>query len=231
MITFDLGILAGSGPEAGMDLWHAILAERRARLGASYRGDVDAPSVLVRSDPRLGLSMDLETHGPTVRDVTIAHARTLDGECAAWAIACNTINRYAADVRAVGHGGALVDFTRVVDRWLETVPDARVALLGAAPVTALGAESAYRHLADRLVPLSADTRARLHTLIEDVKRVGPPFGDLAERFAELVAPIDADYLLLACTELPLVSAAVGESAVDVTRLVASAMLDIVDEVR
>lgn len=225
MTRFEVGILTGSGPEAGIDLWEAVLAERRRSLGDSYRGDIDAPSVLLRSDPRLGLSMDLAAHGETVAAVSIEHAAVLDDECAAWAIACNTINRYVGEIRAAGHGQMLVSFVEVVEQWMATLPSASVALLGAAPVTALGPDSAYRALADRFVPLPAGLGEELHELIADVKRVGPPFDGLRGRFARLVDSVEADRVLLACTELPLVADEDDARLVDVTKLVAAALLD------
>ncbi|MEM9200673.1 MAG: aspartate/glutamate racemase family protein [Actinomycetota bacterium] len=226
MSAFDIGILAGSGPEAGMDLWQAVLDERRHRLGAAFRGDLDAPSVLVRSDPRLGLSMDLARHGEVVAAVTAEHAAPLDRECHAWAIACNTINRFAGLVRTAGRGTALVSYPEAVDRWLHAHPDDTFVVLGARPVASLGDDSAYAHLRERAVPLSADDIDGLHQLIEDVKRLGP-VPELRLRFDRVCRSIEVDHLLLACTELPLLRGA-DRRLVDVTRLVAGALLDAIE---
>ncbi|MEM9464842.1 MAG: aspartate/glutamate racemase family protein [Actinomycetota bacterium] len=227
MTAFDIGILAGSGPEAGIDLWQAVLDERRRRRGEAFRGDLDAPSVMVRSVPELGLSMDLARHGERVAAVVLEHAAPLDGACAAWTIACNTINRYADRIHAAGLGGGFVSFPDAVERWLDARPPTTVGLLGAHPVTELGPDSAYAHLADRLRVPDPERRARLHALIEDVKRLGPADPDVRTRFASLCGEIDADRLLMACTELPLVADA-DDRLVDVTRLVAAALLDAIE---
>ena len=54
-----LGIIAGSGPEAGVDLWRKILVANRIALNERFRGDIDAPHMVIISEPTLGLSMDL----------------------------------------------------------------------------------------------------------------------------------------------------------------------------
>ena len=54
-----LGIITGSGPEAGIDLWAKVLRKNMAAFGQDFRGDLDAPRVVVASEPELGLSMDL----------------------------------------------------------------------------------------------------------------------------------------------------------------------------
>jgi hypothetical protein len=55
----EVGILSGSGPEAGHDLLGRVIALTREQLGAEFHGDVDALSVRLVSLPRLGLSMGL----------------------------------------------------------------------------------------------------------------------------------------------------------------------------
>lgn len=223
-MRFDIGILAGSGPEAGIDLWQAVLDERRRRSGPTFRGDLDAPSVVVRSDPRLGLSMELERHGAVVREVVLEHAAELDTVSSAWAIACNTINLFVGVVDEAGSGVGLVSFPAAVERWLDSVAGERVTLLGGRPVAELGELSPYRHLADRFDPLPPAMVDDLHRIIEDTKRFGPAAPRPRDEFAALCAALDSDHLLLACTELPLI-AGDDDRFVDVTRLVAAVLLD------
>ncbi|MEM1334821.1 MAG: aspartate/glutamate racemase family protein [Actinomycetota bacterium] len=224
MTTFDIGILTGSGPEAGIDLWNAVLAERRARLGERYRGDLDAPSVLVRSEPRLGLSMDIELHRDAVVEAAMDHAPVLDADCSAWAIACNTIHLIAPDLSATGVDRRLVSYVDVVERWLAAQPAGSVALAAVRPVAQLGSSSAYQRLADRVVRLPDDVIEDTHQLVDDVKRTGPT-DPLRDRWRALRTRMPAESVLLACTELPLVAAPDDPSTVDVTRLVAAALLD------
>jgi len=225
-VPFDLGILTGSGPDAGIDLWQAVLGERRRRLGADYRGDGDAPSVLIHSDPALATSMQLP-HGRDLLGAIMAdHAHVLDRSCAAWAIACNTLHTFVPDLRRAAVADRLVSFVDVAAAALQHATSP-VALLGARPVAALGAESPYTPLTDRLVRLDTATISDLHALIADVKRTG---ADTAarSRFRRLADRIGVDTMLLACTELPLVADADDPRFVDLTRLVAAALLDTVE---
>jgi aspartate racemase len=217
---YDIGILAGSGPEAGADMWLAILGEWRSALGSSFRGDEDAPAVLIHSDPRLGASMDLDETIDSIRDVVLEHAPVFDANCRAWVIACNTINRLAPDIVAADRTSSFVGFSDVVESLLDTLGNnTRVALLGARPVARLGSNSPYVGLADRLEPIDPDVIDTVHELILDVKRLGPS-ADLARRLDQACVPIDADHLLLACTELPLIAGSDGRT-IDVTRAVAA----------
>ena len=60
-----IGIITGSGPEAGLDLWNKLLHANRAMQGDLFRGDLDAPNVTIFSEPSLGLSMELEANDET----------------------------------------------------------------------------------------------------------------------------------------------------------------------
>ena len=96
-----LGILTGSGPEAGIDLWSKVLSEARRALGSSYRGDIDAPHVVVLSVPELGHSMQL----PDTRELVWEHLRAAAEQLApqvdAFAIACNTLYLFEPELRAL----------------------------------------------------------------------------------------------------------------------------------
>lgn len=224
-MRFDIGILTGSGPEAGLDLWRAVLDERRRRLGGAFRGDLDAPSVVARSDPRLGRSMDMERHADLVADVVLEHASALDQQCAAWAIACNTIHLVVPQVRVAGHTTHLVSFVDVVDRWITEQPAARtVALLGVRPVSSLGEMSPYAPIASRLQRLDGSVVDETHALVAAVKRFGV-IEETRRRWVDLVDRVDADRVILGCTELPLLADPHDDRVVDVTRLVAAALVD------
>jgi aspartate racemase len=90
-----IGIVTGSGPEAGIDLWAKILRGNASTLGAAFRGDLDAPRVVVLSEPQLGLSMDLAANETLVWEVMHQTAVTISGQTDFWAIACNTLNWFA----------------------------------------------------------------------------------------------------------------------------------------
>ncbi|MEL6892298.1 MAG: hypothetical protein AAFP84_11925 [Actinomycetota bacterium] len=85
------------------------------------------------------------------------------------------------------------------------------------------ARSTPRSLRDRFVPVDSLVIDEIHVLVDDIKRRGA-VGDLSARWSDLAASIDADRIVLGCTELPLVAAQDDERCVDVTRLVAAALL-------
>lgn len=222
-VSARIGIITGSGPEAGIDLWNKLLRANRALLGERFRGDLDAPSVTVVSEPALGLSMELAENDAAVwaclRSVAEAIAQRVDY----YAIACNTLNYYQPQLEALGLPARLVSFADVVKRYLQEQCIERVALLGARPVTDLGPWSHYRRLAEHVeveLPDAATAHA-LHQLIYDVKTVGGSLPDIRQRFGAIIDGLRADTVLLACTELPLIPPPdTGKRIVDVTELVA-----------
>lgn len=221
----SIGIVAGSGPEAGLDLWAKILKRNQAVHGSGFRGDLDAPRVVVVSEPELGLSMDLAANDAAVWDAMRRTLAVLEPQVDVYAIACNTLNWYAPRIAELGLAAELVSFQAVLEDWIARTGTARVALLGAGPVTAMDEWSAYRDLVALVdVELPADLQA-LHRLIEDVKRLGSADASLRPRLAELVAGLESDVVLLACTELPLIAdIETGKTLVDVTDLVADALV-------
>lgn len=218
-----LGIIAGSGPEAGIDLWSKVLAHSRELAGAGFRGDLDAPEVSIVSDPLLGLSMELAQNHHLVWPVLARAATRLSPLADVYAIACNTLNFYAHDLAGLGLKARLVSFVDVLVDELQRTKTRRVALLGARPVTELGPWSTYRGLAQQveLEPLTSEVAHELHALIYDIKARGGTDPALAPRFQTLLAQLHSEVVVLACTELPLVRVrASGKRLIDPTDLVA-----------
>ncbi len=221
-----IGIIAGSGPEAGIDLWSKVLRANKLRMAAAYRGDLDAPRVVVVSEPDLGLSMDLARHDAQVWAVLQSALDVLAPQVGVYAIACNTLNWYAPRIAGLGLTAELVSFQAVLAEWVRRNGITRLALLGAGPVMAMDQWSVYSGLPDVVeVELPGDPAA-LHRLIEDVKRLGADAPGLRARFAELVADLSSEVVVLACTELPLIAGThAGKRLVDVTDLVAEALVE------
>lgn len=220
-----IGIVAGSGPEAGLDLWAKVLARNAAAFGAEFRGDLDAPRVVVLSEPTLGLSMDLARNVEVVWESLRQTAARMAVQSDAWAIACNTLNWYGDRIAELDLPAEFVSFQSVLTDWIARTGIRRLGLLGAAPVTEMGEWSAYRGLRAVVeVETPADPNA-LQELIFDVKRLGSQDASLRPRFARIVEAMGADMLLLACTELPLIAdIGTAKSLVDVTDLVADALV-------
>lgn len=221
-----IGIITGSGPEAGIDLWSKLLQASRELQGTAFRGDLDAPAVTVHSEPSLGLSMELDRNDEPVwnclRDTAIAIASRVDY----YAIACNTLNVYQPRLDALGLPARLISFADVAADFLRENGIGKVALLGARPVIEFGQWSHYRKLAEHVeVELPRGGSAeRLHQLIYDVKALGGGAPQLRPQFHALLAELEAPAVLLACTELPLIPIGgldvAGKQIIDVTALVA-----------
>lgn len=218
-----IGIITGSGPEAGMDLWCKLLQANRRLHGDGFRGDLDAPNVTILSEPTLGLSMELDDQdGPVwtcLRGMAEAIAQRVDY----YAIACNTLNYYQPQLDALGLPARLVSFADTAQEYLESEGIERVALLGARPVTDLGPWSHYRKLAERItIELPRpEQAAQLHRLIYDIKTCGADVPEIHQRFQAILDALESKTVLLACTELPLIPLGTDRKrVVDVTGLVA-----------
>lgn len=217
-----IGIITGSGPEAGIDMWTKVVQASRSLQGASYRGDLDAPNVTLFSEPRLGLSMELEENDSIVWDCLRQTAQTISARVDYYAIASNTLNYYQDRLEALCLPSRLVSFADTVLDYVNERGVKRVALLGARPVTDMGPWSHYRKLAGRIdVELpNATVAENLHQLICDIKaRDNTP--ELRDAFTTILGAMESDVVLLACTELPLVYVEhERKKVVDVTDLVA-----------
>lgn len=218
-----IGIITGSGPEAGIDLWNKLLQANRTMQGDRFRGDLDAPNVTIFSEPSLGLSMELDTNDEAVWSCLKSSAQAIAARVDYYAIACNTLNYYQPQLHALNLSATLVSFADVVREHVETSRIERLALLGARPVTDLGRWSHYRALLDHVrieLPRPAEA-AQLHRLIYDVKTFGGKVPDIRRRFRAILDTLESETVLLACTELPLIPLEPGRrQIIDVTELVA-----------
>ena len=220
-----IGIVTGSGPEAGIDLWQKVLAATRRQMGERYRGDIDAPRVVIVSEPALGASMDLPATDAEVGAALEATAADVAARCDVYAIACNTLNVYADRLRDRAGPADLVTFPDVLLDWAEANSIRRLGLLGARPVTALGEWSPYTALADQVELVTPADPDPLHRLIEAIKRDGGIDPGHHGALAAIVEGLGVATVALACTELPLVARPVpGTELVDVTELVATALV-------
>ena len=218
-----IGIIAGSGPEAGIDLWSKLLAANRKIHGERFRGDLDAPDVIILSESTLGLSMELAENNEAVWQCLRRTAEAIAQRVDYFAVACNTLNYYQPQLEALRLPATFVSFADVVTAFVKETRIESVALLGARPVTDLGPWSHYRQLAEHVaVELPKPAQAeQLHRLIYDVKTYGGNVDDIRHRFRAIVDALESDTVLLACTELPLIPLEPGrKQVVDVTELVA-----------
>lgn len=221
-----IGLVAGSGPEAGVDLWQKVIEETKALLGESYTGDLDGPRVRIISSPALGLSMELEANDVAVWPELERVFDDLAGQSDVIAIACNTLNYYERQIKAAPRAADLVSVGDVVERYLERKGLRSVALLGATPVTRMDRWSAYHRLTKRFEVETPQDPSLLHQIIYDVKRHGGRDPAVVGRFRDLIGTLKSETVLLACTELPLIPCGdTGKDLVDVTRLLARGLVE------
>jgi aspartate racemase len=168
--------------------------------------------------------MDLSRNEAVVWEALKSVAAAISVRCDHWAIACNTLNWFAPRLEALGLPGQFLSFQSVLGDWLAASGIGRLGLLGAAPVTEMGPWSTYRSLDGQVAVETPADAAALHALIHDVKRLGSADPGLRPRFAALAARMQAETLLLACTELPLIAdIETTKRLIDVTDLVAAAL--------
>ncbi len=199
-----IGIITGSGPEAGVDLWVKILQANKKLLAGRYSGDLDAPRITIFSEPELGLSMELEKNDARVWSCLKRIAQSIAPHVDYYVIACNTLNYYEDKLRPLELPCHLVSVADVVIDYIHAHDLKQVALLGSKPVTDLGPWSPYCRLKNHVtVELPKNTEA-LHKLIYDVKTYGGNHKGISERFTDIISDLESEAILLACTELPLI---------------------------
>ncbi|RPE67229.1 aspartate racemase [Pacificibacter maritimus] len=234
--AYTIGIIAGSGPEAGVDLWSKILVHTQQILGPKFTGDVDAARVVIVSEPQLGLSMDLRANEAETWAAMENALCQIAPQVDVFAIACNTLNWFEPQIEAllktIPNAGKFLSFTSVLRDALESSGQQKAGLLAAGPVLALDDYSVYTELSRHIHLEVPQATSELHKLIEDVKRNDQDRAALRASFVEITQSLAADYVLLACTELPLIACPVeGKTVMDVTDVVAHRLAQLAVEAR
>ena len=220
-IRLRIGIIAGSGPEAGIDLWSKVLIANREILSERFGGDIDSPPVVIFSEPVLGLSMDLPANHETVWTCLEQAVLNIAPHVDVFTIACNTLHYYTRRIREICGPAVFLDVADVVRSHMNARPAEPVALMGSASVASLDQWSPYLALHREVSFETPSDLAGLHDLIHDIKLAGGETEDIRQRFIEIVSDLDAKTIMLSCTELPLVHANVpGKALVDVNKLLA-----------
>lgn len=129
-----IGIITGSGPEAGIDLWQKILYENKLYLKDKFNGDLDAPNITIFSIPNLGLSMELEKNydivWETLKQGIIEICKYVDY----FVIACNTLNLYASKIESIGYKDKFLSTLDVVNEYIEENNLKKIAIIAALPI-------------------------------------------------------------------------------------------------
>lgn len=241
----QVGIIAGSGPEAGLDLASKILVASRelAVQGAapnSKVGDIEAPSFIIDSVPELGISMELPLHYELLWEYMRTTIDRLAPTCKHLVVACNTLHIFSARIEAKLACPPLngcCTFISYVDCTIDGVLEAslsqgqEVMVLGARAYMATAAELICKNPKltggpNVSIP-DAGTMDKLDELVHEIKSKGRNDPGIGPLFATVLnkLPSAVSVAILACTELPLISIPEGQlrpglKLIDATQLVA-----------
>lgn len=216
-----IGIIAGAGPEAGIDLWQKILVANKLQRGKHFSGDLDAPDVTVLSISRLGLAMNLAENEQALWTEIKLAAETLAERTDYICIACNVLHYFSDQIRELNLTAKLVSVVDVVATHIQSQSLEEFALLSIQAVTNLDKWSPYRALG-RFGRIDIPQQpAEVNHLVADIKRFGADHPQIRAAFKSILDSLDAEVVFLACTELPLVKIETcDKKLIDVTELLA-----------
>jgi aspartate racemase len=221
-----VGVIGGMGPEATVDLMRRVIAKTPAD------DDQDHVHLIVESNPKIPsrIAHLIEGTGPDPTPELIRIAQNLQrGGAQALAMPCNTAHGYAGAIQKAVDIPLLDMVALTVDRIAAPGNVRNVGLLASTAVinTELFAKAlSARNIRTVLPPQQDEVMA----LIKAVKRgdTGPQVQNrLARVAADLVAKSDA--LLVACSELSVISAGITVPFIDSLDVLAQAVVDFATE--
>ena len=197
-----VGILGGMGPEA------TILLMQKVLNAVPAQGDADHIPLIVHQNPQVPSRISAliegegEDPGPTLarmaQDLEKAGAQAL-------AIPCNTAHHYAGVVAAATD----LPFLNMIDLTALALAHAGAKNIGmlASPATRLAGVFDAGFAAHGLCPVWAEDDAGIFRIIKAVKagQGADQLGDLLAIEAQALMQQGADHLLIACTELSLLT--------------------------
>lgn len=202
-----VGILGGMGPEA------TILLMQKVLDAVPAQDDADHIPLIVHQNPQVPSRIKalIEGTGEDPGPVLAGMARDLEAAgAAALAMPCNTAHHYAGAVEAASELPFL-DMLKLTADALARAGARRVGLL-ASPATRLTGVFEAPFAAQGLEPVTLPDDSELLAIIRAVK-AGQELADLATRLAEQARALEAegaDHLLVACTELSLMTDALPD---------------------
>jgi aspartate racemase len=216
-----VGIIGGMGPEATVDLMRRVVAKTPAR------DDQDHVHLIVESNPKIPsrIAHLIEGTGddPTPELIRIA-ANLQRAGADALAIPCNTAHAYAHSIRRAVSIPLLDMVSLSVDQIAHSRRAARVGLLASTAVhtTELYSKALSAQGIDTVLPAHQD---EVMALIKAVKQgdTGTETQAALGRVA-LETASHADVLLIACSELSVISAGITVPFVDSLDVLAQAIV-------
>jgi len=224
-----IGIITGSGPEAGIDLWKKILNANKNYLikekKRNYRGDEDAPNVIIYSISELGRSMHMKDHKDNVWQLLSELILKISNEVDFFCIACYTLHCFSKKIEKITAKEKFVSLFEVISQYIEAETPESACLLHAGANDLQGCElcSCMEKYTNLIYP---ENLQEVRDLIFEVKKNGSDCEDITRRFQEIIGRISSSStIILACTELPLININLKDkSIVDGTQLLAENMI-------
>lgn len=202
-----LGIITGSGPEAGIDFWNKFLIQNRNYLGEDFKGDLDVPNTYIHSNPLLGLSMDLYKNDKIVWKVLKEEIGKVKERCDHFVITCNTLHYYQDRIQDFDSDSKFISIVSTLDHFMQKIDNEKVAILGVKTVTNCNSKySPFQSLFKKynIEEIAKKEVATLHELAKQIKTYGVTRKHL-DILDSIIKNITAHYCILACTELPLIN--------------------------
>mmetsp|Transcript_46591 Transcript_46591/g.74915 ORF Transcript_46591/g.74915 Transcript_46591/m.74915 type:complete len:255 (-) Transcript_46591:136-900(-) len=230
-----IGIMGGSGPDAGVDLMKKILRTNRAFLGPGV-GDKDAPFITLMNVPTIG-----GPHGSwDLQKGTKEYKELIDGMKQAakniaictdyFCIACNTLHKVQPEVeKYLGEEKIPARFISIVDTVSLYCKENNVkdlVVLGSKLTTDVHGDSPYAPLSSivKLVELPGEVRDMQQQALELIKTKGPENKQVQDLFQTIVDSFDGENVLLGCTEFPLMKPKTSKKLIDPTQLLADRLV-------
>ena len=224
-----IGLIAGSGPEAGIDLWNKILTANKEFIGKKFRGDLDAPHVVIHSVPELGLSMDMARHKKQVRESLLRTVEKISKDVDFFAIACHTLHCFSKDIRQLNPAARFVSIVDAAIDYIRQQNIKRVVLLGSKYGMDIESGGIYLPLLEFSEIILPKDLNEVHQLVYDIKRLGSDNDIVKFNFLSILEQFDVEKVLLACTELPLIKVKPpGINLIDTIYLLAKKLVAIVN---
>ncbi|WP_073035621.1 cysteate racemase [Roseovarius pacificus] len=203
------GILGGMGPEA------TILLMQKLLDAVPARDDADHIPLIVHQNPQVPSRIKalIDGTGEDPGPVLARMAQDLErAGASALAMPCNTAHHYAAAVT----GATDLPFLDMLDLTADTLAASGARKVGmlASPATRLTGVFTTPFEARGLIPVTLADDGPLLDIIRAVK-AGQPLGQLAPQLAaqaRMLMDQGADHLLIACTELSLMTDALPDGA-------------------
>lgn len=199
-----IGIITGAGPEAGIDLWKKILYYTKTFYSERYKGDLDAPHVVIHSIPELGNVMNIDQLEDEIWESLKNAVLQIDKEVDYFCIACNILHFFTEKIRHLPLTSEFISIVEATHLYLKENHIKEVALLSVSKVVELGKYSPYSVLKKNF-KIETPNPVRMNTLINGIKVKGANDQLLLADFHKIIGELTAETILLACTELPLLN--------------------------